>query len=56
MCAWIHQQDPIGMGPGPTYDVQILWGPGGSTYSSRSILPTNLDKLGKLKSYLDYIQ
>ena len=42
-------------GPGPTYDVQRLWDPGGPTYSSRSSVPTNLDKLGKPKSYLDYI-
>ena len=41
--------------PGPTYDVQRLWDPGGSTYSSRSSVPTGLDKLGKPKSYLDYI-
>ena len=41
--------------PGPTSDVQQLWDPGGSTYSSRSSVPTNLDKLGKPKSYLDYI-
>ena len=41
--------------PGPTYDVQRLWDPGGSTYSSRSSVPTNLDKLGKPKSYLAYI-
>ena len=41
--------------PGPTYDVQRLWDPGGPTYSSRSSVPTNLDKLGELKSYLDYI-
>ena len=41
--------------PRPTYDVQRLWDPGGSTYSSRSSVPTNLDKLGKPKSYLDYI-
>ena len=41
--------------PGPTYDVQRLWDPGGSTYSSRSSVSTNLDKLGKPKSYLDYI-
>ena len=41
--------------PGPIYDVQRLWDPGGSTYSSRSSVPTNLDKLGKPKSYLDYI-
>ena len=41
--------------PGPTYDVQRLWDPGGSTYSSRSSVPTNLDKLGTPKSYLDYI-
>ena len=52
MCAWIYQQDP---NPGPTYDVQRLWDPGGSTYSSRSSISTNLDKLGELKSYLDYI-
>ena len=41
--------------PGPTYDVQRLWDPGGPTYTSRSSVPTNLDKLGKPKSYLDYI-
>ena len=41
--------------PGPTYDVQRLWDPGGSTYSSRSSVPTNLDKLHMPKSYLDYI-
>ena len=41
--------------PGTTYDVQRLWDPGGSSYSSRSSVPTNLDKLGKPKSYLDYI-
>ena len=41
--------------PGPTYDVQRLWDAGGSPYSSRSSVPTYLDKLGKLKSYLDYI-
>ena len=41
--------------PGPTYDVQRLWDPGGPTYSSRCSVPTDLDKLGKLKSYLDYI-
>ena len=40
---------------GPTYDVQRLWDPGGSIYSSRSSVPTNLDKLGEPKSYLDYI-
>ena len=41
--------------PGPTYDVQRLWDPGGSTYSSKSSVPTNLDKLGEPKSYLDCI-
>ena len=41
--------------PGPTYDVQRLWDPGRSIYSSRSSVPTNLDKLGEPKSYLDYI-
>ena len=41
--------------PGPTYDVQRLWDPGGSTYSFRSSVPTDLDKLGKLKSDLDCI-
>ena len=41
--------------PGPTYDVRRLLDPGGSTYTSRSSIPTNLDKLGKPKSYLDYI-
>ena len=41
--------------PGPMYDVQRLWDPGGSSYSCRSSVPTNLDKLGKAKSHLDYI-
>ena len=41
--------------PGPTYDVQRLLDPGGPAYSSRSSVPTDLDKLGKPKSYLDYI-
>ena len=43
--------------PGPTYVVQRLWDPGGPTYSSRSSVHTDLllDKLGKAKSYLDYI-
>ena len=41
--------------PGPTYDVQRLWDTGRPTYSSRSHVPIDLDKLGKLKSYLDYI-
>ena len=41
--------------PGPTYDVQRIWDPGGSSYSSRSSVPTNLDKLGEPKSYLEYI-
>ena len=40
---------------GPTYLVQRLWDPGGPTYSSRSSVPMDLDELGKLKSYLDYI-
>ena len=30
--------------------------PGGPTYSPRSSVPTDLGKLGKLKSYLYYIQ
>ena len=41
--------------PGATYVVQRLWDPGGPTYSSRSSVPADLDKLGKLKNYLDYI-
>ena len=41
--------------PGPTYDVQRLWDPGGSNYCSRSSVLTNLDILGKPKNYLDYI-
>ena len=31
--------------PGPTCLVQKIWDPGGSTYSSRSSVPTDLDKL-----------
>ena len=41
--------------PGPTYVVQRLWDTGGPSYSSRSSVPTDLDKLDKPKSYLDYI-
>ena len=41
--------------PGPTYVVQRLSDPGGPTYSSRYSVPTDLYKLGKPKSYLDYI-
>ena len=41
--------------PGPTYLVQRLWDPGGQTYSSRSGVATDLDKIGNSKSYLDYI-
>ena len=31
--------------PGPTYVVQRLWDPGGTSCSSRSSVPTDLDKL-----------
>ena len=41
--------------PGPTYLVQRLWDPGGPSYTSRSSILTNLEKLGQPKSYLDYI-
>ena len=41
--------------PGPTYVVQRVWDHGGPTYSSGSSVPTDLHKLGKPKSYLDYI-
>ena len=41
--------------PGPTYVVQRLWDPGGPTYSSRSSVHSDLDELGKPKTYLDYI-
>ena len=41
--------------PGPTYLVQRLWDPGGPSYTSRSSVPMDLDKLGRPKSYLDYI-
>ena len=37
-------------GTGPTYFVQRLWDPGGPSYSSRSSVPTDLDKLGNLKN------
>ena len=46
---------PLECDPGPTYVVQRLWDPGGPSYSSRSSVPTDLDKLGKPKSLLDYI-
>ena len=41
--------------PGPTYLVQRLWDPGGPSYRSRSHVHTDLEKLGKLKSYLYFI-
>ena len=41
--------------PGPTYVVQRLWDPGGPSHSSRSSVPSDLDNLGKLKTYLEYI-
>ena len=40
---------------GPTYLVQRLWDPGGPSYSSRSSVSTDLEKLGNPKSCLDYI-
>ena len=40
---------------GPTYVVQRLWDPGGPSYTSRSNIPIDLEKLGHQKSYLDYI-
>ena len=36
--------------PGPTYVVQRIWDPGGPSYSSRSSVPTDLDKLGSQKA------
>ena len=36
--------------PGPTYFVQRLWDPGGPSYSSRSGVPMDLEKLGKPKA------
>ena len=39
--------------PGPTYVVQRLWDPGGPSFSESS-MPTYLETLGQLKSYLDY--
>ena len=41
--------------PGPTYLVQRLGDPGGPSYTSRSSVPIDLEKLGQPKSYLDYI-
>ena len=41
--------------PGPTHLVQRLWDPGGPSYSSRSSVPVDLEKIGQLKSYQDYI-
>ena len=46
---------PMEWDPGPTYHVQRLWDPRGPTYSSRSSVPTDLDKLDKPKSYLEHI-
>ena len=43
------------MDPGPTYVVQRLWDPDGPTYNPRSNVPTDLDNLGQLKSYLECI-
>ena len=33
----------------------MLWEPGGPSYTARSSLPIDLEKLGQLKRYLDYI-
>ena len=42
--------------PGPIYVVQRLWDPGEPNYTSRSFLSVvDLEKLGLLKSYIDYI-
>ena len=41
--------------PGPIYAVQRLWDSGGPSYTSRSSAPIDLDNLGQLKTYLDYI-
>ena len=41
--------------PGLTHVIQRLWDPGGPAYTSRSSIPINLEKLGEMKSYLDYI-
>ena len=41
--------------PGPTNVVQRLWGPGGPSYTSRSRVPADLEKLGHPKSNLAYI-
>ena len=41
--------------PGPTYVVQRLSDPGGPNYTSRSCFLVNLQKLGQMKCYLDYI-
>ena len=38
-----------------TYVVQRLWDPGGPSYASRSSFPINLENLGQLESYIDYI-
>ena len=40
---------------GPMYLGQRLWDPGGPSFSSRSSVPTDLDKLGKPVSYRDDI-
>ena len=40
---------------GPTYVVQRLWETGVPIYSTRSSVPMDLNRLGNLKSYLDYI-
>ena len=40
--------------PGPTYVVQRLRDPGGPSYTSRSRVPTDLEKLGHAISYLEY--
>ena len=41
--------------PGPIYVVQRPWDPGGPSYTSRSSIPIDIEKLGQLKRYLDFI-
>ena len=41
--------------PGPIYVVQRLWDPGGPSFMPRSCFIVDLETLGKLKCYLDYI-
>ena len=49
MCTRIYCQDPNGMGPWTNLSCAEAWDPGGPSYSSRSSVPMDLDKLINIK-------